>query len=80
MKYLRDQDGLNQFGARLRQLRQQKGFTQEELAAKMDMEFSQIGRVERGRVNSSLSMVFALAKALEVDIRELFNFSEIDSE
>ena len=77
MKYLRDQEGLDRFGERLRQIRQEKGLTQEDLGAKMGMEFNQIGRVERGVINSSLSMVFTLAKALEVDVRELFDFSSL---
>ncbi|TGE22742.1 helix-turn-helix domain-containing protein [Hymenobacter metallicola] len=75
MKYVRDQERLNQFGRRLRQVRQAKGFTQESLAAAADLELSQIGRIERGAINTSLSTVFILARALQLDVRELFNFS-----
>ena len=75
MKYIRDQEGLNQFGTRLRQVRLQKGLTQEELAAQSGLEFSQIGRIERGVINTSLSTVFVLAKTLQVDVQELFDFS-----
>jgi transcriptional regulator with XRE-family HTH domain len=39
------------------------------------MEFSQIGRIERGVINTSLSTVFVLAKTLQVDIRTLFDFT-----
>lgn len=75
MKYLRDQQGLHQFGLRLRQLRTAKGFTQESLAAAAELEFSQIGRIERGVINTSLSTVFVLARTLQIDVRELFDFS-----
>ncbi|MCC5613095.1 helix-turn-helix domain-containing protein [Nostoc sp. CHAB 5834] len=75
VKYIRDQEGLNQFGARLRQVRLQNGLTQEELAARSGIEFSQIGRIERGVINTSLSTVFVLAKTLQVDIRVLFDFT-----
>ncbi|MCB2410755.1 helix-turn-helix domain-containing protein [Hymenobacter lucidus] len=75
MKYLRDQESLYQFGLRLRQLRKAKGFTQESLAAAAELEFSQIGRIERGVINTSLSTVFVLARTLEIDVRELFDFS-----
>lgn len=74
MKYIRDQEGISRFGARLRQVRLEKGLTQEELAAQSGIEFSQIGRIERGVINTSLSTVFVLAKTLEVDVRHLFAF------
>lgn len=77
MKYSRDQQGIDQFGARLRQLRLEKGWTQEELAARSGIEFSQVGRIERGVINTSLSTVFILAKTLEMDVRSLFDFNSI---
>lgn len=72
MKYVRDQEGLNQFGARLRHLRVAQGLTQEALAAAAGLEFSQIGRIERGVINTSLSTVFVLARTLQVEVREFF--------
>ncbi|RSK38441.1 helix-turn-helix domain-containing protein [Hymenobacter perfusus] len=75
MKYLRDQERLYQFGLRLRQVRKAKGYTQESLAAAAELEFSQIGRIERGVINTSLSTVFVLARTLQIDVRELFDFS-----
>ncbi|HEX8349901.1 MAG TPA: helix-turn-helix transcriptional regulator [Hymenobacter sp.] len=77
MKYVRDQEGLNRFGARLRQLRLAQGLTQEALAAEAGLEFSQIGRIERGIINTSLSTVFILAKTLHLDVRDFFEFSGI---
>ena len=75
MKYVRDQEGLNRFGARLRYLRLAQGLTQEALAAEAGLEFSQIGRIERGIINTSLSTVFILANTLHVDVRDLFDFA-----
>lgn len=75
VKYLRDQESLHHFGLRLREVRKAKGFTQESLAAAAELEFSQIGRIERGVINTRLSTVFVLARALEIDVRELFAFS-----
>lgn len=75
MKYVRDQEKLNRFGARLRHLRLAQGLTQEALAAEAGLEFSQIGRIERGIINTSLSTVFVLADTLHVDVRELFDFA-----
>lgn len=77
MKYVRDTEGIIRFGARLRQLRVARQWTQEELAEKSGFEFSQIGRIERGVINTSISSVFILAKTLQVDAAELFNFSDL---
>ena len=38
------------------------------------MEYSQISRIERGIINTSISHVFAIAKALKVEPSELFTF------
>ncbi|TGD76912.1 helix-turn-helix domain-containing protein [Hymenobacter wooponensis] len=77
MNYLRDQESLYKFGLRLRQVRKAKGLTQEGLAAAADMEFSQIGRIERGVINTRLSTVFVLAHTLKIDVRDIFDFSNI---
>lgn len=77
MKYVRDQQALNCFGARVRQLRLAKGWTQEAFAAAAGLEFSQIGRIERGVINTSISTAFVLATTLQVEVRELFDFSSL---
>ncbi len=44
----------------------------QELANLADIEYSQISRIERGLINTSLSNVFAIAKVLDVSAKELF--------
>lgn len=51
-----------------------KKISQEELAFKADMEYSQVSRIERGIINTSISHVSKLAKALGVPLSELFKF------
>ena len=77
MKHVRDTEGISRFGARLRQVRLANHLTQEELASKSGLEFSQIGRIERGVINTRISTVFILAKTLEVDVREFFDFDDL---
>jgi len=48
---------------------------QEELANSSDIPISQIGRIERGEINTTISTAYAISKALEIDIKELFNFT-----
>jgi len=74
VKHIRHEIGLKKFGENLREIRIKKNFTQERLANTADIEISQISRIERGIINTSLSQVFVIAKALKVDIKELFDF------
>lgn len=66
---------LKGFGKHLRNLRKEKGFSQEELAYMADVPISQIGRIERGEINPSLSSLYALSSALEISLPRLTDFS-----
>ena len=72
--YYRDDKFIKKFGLRLRELRKTKGISQEQLAGDTGFELSQIGRIERGEINTSISHVAAIAKALKVKPDELFQF------
>lgn len=74
-KYYRDERFLKQIGLRIRQLRLKKGMTQEELAFECDYaDFSQINRIELGKVNFSISYLKLIAEKLEVPVKDLLNF------
>ena len=62
------------FGLNLKALRKIKGVTQEELSHKCNLELSQIGRIERGVINTSISTLYEISKALDVNIKDLFDF------
>ena len=61
------------FGQNLRRLRKKRGFTQEELANELDIEISQISRIERGVINTSVSLVKAIIDCLHIKADELFD-------
>lgn len=65
---------LKSFGKKVRELRLEKGLTQEELAEEINLSANFVGMVERGERNTSLLKVFKMAKALEVKPKELFDF------
>lgn len=48
--------------------------TQEDLAYKSGLALSQIARIETARTNPTLSTIFSIARALEIDLKELFDF------
>jgi len=66
---------LKNFGRRVRELRLEKGLTQQELAEKLGVSTNYIGMVERAERNTSLLKVFKLAKILEVKTSELFIYN-----
>lgn len=74
MKYYRDEKFIKLFGERLKEIRLAKGVSQEELAGRTGFELSQIGRIERGTVNTSISHIAAIAKALKIEPSDLFMF------
>jgi len=72
----KDEEGLKAFGRRLREIRLEKGVTQESLAYSTDLHLSQIGRIERGEIGASISFVFLFASVLKVEPKEFFEFKK----
>jgi ribosome-binding protein aMBF1 (putative translation factor) len=62
------------FGKQLRSLRQSKGVSMRKLALQADMEYSQLSKIERGAVNTTISTVYALSNALEIPMKQFFDF------
>ena len=71
-----DKKLLEQFGRRVRELRQAQGLSQEELAELTGFHRTYIGMVERGERNLSLSNVGVFAKIFEMSVSELLNFGK----
>jgi len=74
VEYLDEKEFLIAFGQNLKKIRKEKGFTQEQLAIDLDIEISQISRIERGVINTSVGNVNAIARVLRVEYSDLFNF------
>jgi len=62
---------IEQFSSVLRQLREERGWSQEHLAERADLNRSYLGEVERGHAIPSLVTVFKLAGALEIRLSSL---------
>jgi putative transcriptional regulator len=63
---------------RLEELRNQKGWTQQELADRVAVSRQTIISLENGRYNPSILLAFRLARLFEMPIEDLFIYSEED--
>ena len=63
---------------RLEELRNQKGWTQQELADRVAVSRQTIISLENGRYNPSILLAFRLARLFEMPIEDLFLYSEED--
>lgn len=74
MNKKRNVDSIIAFGKNLKTVRKAKGITQEQLSFDTDIELRQIGRIERGEINTGIESVFKIAKALQIEPKDLFDF------
>jgi transcriptional regulator with XRE-family HTH domain len=72
--YYIDKSFLVEFGSNLKKIREGKNITQAQLAIDCDFDVSVISRIERGMVNTSISNLKLISRALGVTIKELFDF------
>jgi transcriptional regulator with XRE-family HTH domain len=63
---VRDSDPRTIFGRRVREIRLQRGLSQEKLAERADLHRNYVGGVERGERNISLLNIVKLAHGLNV--------------
>jgi transcriptional regulator with XRE-family HTH domain len=66
-------DILKRFGARVRQLRSEQGWSQEGFAAHCELDRSYMGGIERGERNVALRNIERIAEALEMTVSELMD-------
>jgi transcriptional regulator with XRE-family HTH domain len=67
------------FGEAIRELRKERGYTQEGLALACDLDRSYVGGIERGERNPSLQNILIIVEALGVTPTTLFERFEARS-
>ena len=72
-------NNLKLFGKRIKELRKNKKLTQEQLGELVGIDFKQIGNIETGTYFTTMPTLEKIAKALDVEIFELFNFNHNNS-
>ena len=71
--------GLEAFAQRLRELRKQKGYSQQKLADIANVEQSTIKRIELVQLAPTLDMLISLSRALDLHVRDLVDDPAITS-
>ena len=71
---MREREYLILLGKNITKFRKKKGLTSKELGFQIDMEKSNLIPIEKGRINATAITLLKIAKALDVEVRDLFDF------
>jgi transcriptional regulator with XRE-family HTH domain len=69
----------NLLGLRIKELRKMRGLSQEQIADIVDLDPKYISFIECGRNAPSLETMDGIARALEVEIKDLFEFAHLQA-
>ena len=69
---VKEKEFIKEFGQRLREIRLSKNLSQEELANTAEIPINQVGRIERGEINTTITTIKVLADAIKIPISEFF--------
>ncbi len=68
---------LTNLGIHIRQLREKKDLSQQQLANDCNIPKVQIGRIERAEVNTTVRTLIKIANALEIEPKNLLDIKKI---
>ena len=60
-------------GKRVREIRLNKGLSMERVAFDAGIEYVQLSRIERGKINTSIYQIYIVSKSLDVPLPDLLN-------
>ncbi len=61
-----------EIGLRIRQLREEKGLSIQDFADKLEIEYNNVIRIEKGRTNFTIGTLVKIANSLDIPIINLF--------
>lgn len=73
-KLIFDQQGIDALAIRFREVRKGAGYTKRQLAFESGVNISQLVRIERGEINPTVSTIFVISRAMNIEPEEFFKF------
>ncbi|HNR47775.1 MAG TPA: helix-turn-helix transcriptional regulator [Bacteroidia bacterium] len=73
---MRDELVIKKVGIRIRKLRLLNNISQAQLAFEAGIPRMQVVRIESGSINTTISSLNAIAKVLNVELKDLFDFEK----
>lgn len=67
---------LENLGKNLRKYRKENNLTQEQLAEKVGIHSTYVGKLEAGKNNPSVKMLFKISRALNIKLSNVFDFDK----
>ncbi|MBC7383079.1 MAG: helix-turn-helix transcriptional regulator [Bacteroidia bacterium] len=74
MKYAREEKFIKSLGKHIRKLRIANNLTQNQLAFEAGLNLSQVSRIERGLINTSVTHIYLIAQVLDLHPKALLDF------
>lgn len=68
---LEKNETLIKIGLKIREIRENQKISIQDLADKLDMEYNNVIRIEKGRTNFTIGTLVKIANALEVDLKNI---------
>jgi transcriptional regulator with XRE-family HTH domain len=72
MIHLKNKRLITAFGKRVRKLRQERNLSMRHLADLANVEYTQIAKIEAGKINTTISTAYAISKALDISLPDMF--------
>jgi len=67
---------LLELGLHIQNLRKEKGISQSKFAFECEMEKANMCRIESGKVNVSINVLYRISQTLGIHLKDLFDFYE----
>ena len=67
---------LENLGKTLKKIRLEQNITQETLAEKVNIHPTYVGKLESGKNNVSIKLLFKISRALNTDLHKIFEFDK----
>ena len=75
---LKREEVSKKIGARIREIRNDKGLSIEKVANGANIDYTQLSRIELGKINTSIYQLYCISKSLDVPIPHIFHVLDQD--